>query len=187
MNKKEISVYVIRRLCDENNSGWIKQIYNLVAIEAEKDHMLLRSLEEIEERISKGQVVAALVGENLVGNCFFHPWSNDLVEICGLVVDERFRQRGIGTSLIKQATFLSQKLYPKAQIFCLTDVTDRPDRAVERFLAAGFEKTEKNVLPDGVWKWCEIDQCPDWLAGKFPNCKCSAMIYKKSQNTKAEE
>ena len=139
--------------------------------------MLLRPLEEVRERISTGQVVAAFAGEILVGNCFFHPWSEDLVEICSLVVDKRFRRQGIGTSLIREVTSLSRKLYPGARIFCLTDSSDRPDTATKEFVSAGFRPVEKSALPDEVWGWCEIHQCPDWLAGKFPNCKCLAMVY----------
>lgn len=184
MTNGEVFLYTIRRLA-KNDLDCTKRIHELIAIEAEKNHMLLRSLTEIQERISKGQVVVAFVGKTLVGNCFFHSWSEDLVEICSLVVDERFRRRGIGTSLIEYTTYLAQKLYPKAKIFCLTDTTERPDRAVERFLAVGFERTKKNALPNEVWKWCEIDRCPDWLAGKFPDCKCLAMVCLR-QNKKAE-
>lgn len=169
--------YVIRRLQEGGDSDQAERIYDLIAVEAAKEHMLLRPLEEIRKRISAGQVVAAFANENLVGNCFFHPWSRDLVEICSLVVDERFRRQGIGTSLVKKTIFLSLKLYPKAQIFCLTDSSDRPDTAVKEFISAGFRPVKKSALPDEVWEWCETDRCPDWLEGKFPNCKCLAMVY----------
>ena len=169
--------YAIRQLQKGKDSNQAERVYDLIAAEAAKGHMLLRPLEEVRERISTGQVVAAFAGEILVGNCFFHPWSEDLVEICSLVVDKRFRRQGIGTSLIREVTSLSRKLYPGARIFCLTDSSDRPDTATKEFVSAGFRPVEKSALPDEVWGWCEIHQCPDWLAGKFPNCKCLAMVY----------
>lgn len=187
--KRKKPAYIIRRLWKRKDYSLVKRIYELIFIESKKDHMLLRPSEEIKERISKGQVIAAFSkfsGEYLVGCCFFHPWSKDIVEICSLVVDEHFRRMGNGTSLIKKATSIAQELYPGAKIFCLTDATDRSDRAVEGFLKADFKKAKKDTLPAEVWKWCRVDQCSDWLAGKFPNCKCLVMVY-HIPNTKAEE
>lgn len=83
--------YTVRQLQKGRDSNQAERIYDLIAIEAAKEHMLLRPLEEIRERIFAGQAVAAFTSEILVGNCFFHPWSEDLVEICGLVVDFPFK------------------------------------------------------------------------------------------------
>lgn len=167
----------IRKLEPGHDSGWAGRIHELIAIEAAKGNMLLRPLEEIQARITAGQVVGAFADGLLVGHCFWHAWPDDGIEICGLVVAKEFRRQGIGTSLIRETSCLARRLRPAAQIFCLADASSRQDTAINEFAAAGFQPAAKDRLPNAVWEWCPADRCPDWLAGKFPNCKCLAMVW----------
>ncbi len=127
---------------------------------AKKGDVLYRPYGEVCEQI-RDFVVAVNRRGRVVGTASLHVWWDDIGEIRSLVVDPRYRRRGIASSIV---LFLldEAKALGMRRVFALTRVGDL-------FEKLGFGISERNMLPQKVWVECV--RCP-----KFMNCDEEAYI-----------
>jgi len=141
--------------------GDVEQIRKLINSHADKGQMLHRSLNELYENIrdfhvaeKKGRIVAC---------CALHIDWKDLAEIKCLAVAEKWKKKGLGTSLV-EACLEEAKALGGVKVFALTYVT-------EFFKEFGFKRIRKEELPHKIWNECT--KCP-----RFPDCDEVPMIKK---------
>jgi amino-acid N-acetyltransferase len=134
-------------------------IPDLVAIFADRDEMLHRSLGEIHEHIRDYFVVAE--GDRLVGCVSLHVNLDQLAEIKALAVAEECQGKGYGKRLVLACLEEGREL-GLGTVFALTY---RPGF----FEKLGFRVVDKATLPHKVWTECI--RCP-----KFPDCGEIAVV-----------
>ena len=154
----------------------VSQIASILHQQAVRGYLLERSETEIVGRIGQGEMLGAFVGSQLVGVCQFHHWNDSLVEIGALAVLDEYQKHGIGTRLILETTKAAKIAHPKADLFALTDASPREHSPVGPFHHADYLDADKLELPDIVWRWCDLDQCP--VRQMFPQCKCRLMLWR---------
>ncbi len=137
----------------------VKSIQELININAKKEQMLPRALNDIYESLrdfylceDKGIVI---------GVCALKILWEDLAEIRSLAVNESNQHRGIGSKLVQSCLKEAKDLGLK-KVFALTYQT-------EFFKRLGFKEISKKKLPQKIWGDCL--RCP-----KFPGCDEHAVI-----------
>jgi amino-acid N-acetyltransferase len=136
-----------------------KAINALISSYAEMDRMLFRSLADIYENLQTFTV--AELDNKIIGCCALEVIWADLAEIKSLAVDEAYKEKGIGSSLVTAAVEQAAKLgVPK--VFALT-------LEPMFFEKSGFAIVEKETLPMKVWSDCA--RCP-----KQQNCDEIAVL-----------
>ncbi|MBP1910565.1 amino-acid N-acetyltransferase [Methanolobus bombayensis] len=126
---------------------------------AKQEMMLQRSLSELYE-FTRSFYVCEINGE-LVGCCALQVSWEDMAEVLSFAVKQEYRDKGIGTKLVKACLEEAKELGIN-NVFTLT-------YAVPFFEKQGFEIIDKQMLPHKVWTGCI--KCP-----KFPNCDEIAMM-----------
>ncbi len=139
----------------------ISSIYQLLHIYAEKQIILPRSEEDIEQYLSNF-VVARLDGE-LCGCCAVRDFDNDLLELRSLVVAPELAGKGIGRAMV-EAVIAGLKV--KRGKFCLFALTCRE----KFFQKLGFHLLVKEMFPQKIWNDCA--KCP-----KKDNCDELAVAF----------
>jgi amino-acid N-acetyltransferase len=81
-------------------SADVPAIHRLIVDNLEVGHLLPRSIEDVEEHVSR--FVVASVDGNVVGCAELAPLSRNVAEVRSLVVDEAFRGRHIGPDLVSR-------------------------------------------------------------------------------------
>jgi amino-acid N-acetyltransferase len=137
----------------------IKLIHKLVNEFAKKEEMLPRSLNELYEGVRDFFVCEQ--NGIITGICALRILWEDLAEVRSLAVKEEYRQRGIGSDLVKKCLKEARHLGLK-RVFALT-------YHPEFFKKIGFEDIDKAKLPQKIWGDCI--KCP-----KFPECDEHAVI-----------
>lgn len=115
----------------------IKNIGSLIKIGAKSGQVLLRSKKEIKDVIESFFV--AEENNKIVGCCSLEKYSLKLAEIRSLVVLKEFRNKGIGTKLIKRCI----KEAKVADIYEILSITDK----IIFFKKFGFRNTLNNQWP----------------------------------------
>jgi len=138
----------------------VKEVQQLINFYAKRDLMLPRSLNEIYENL-RDYFVYEENGE-ILGTFALHILWEDLAEIKSLAVEEAQQNRGIGSSLVKEA-FSEAKALNIKRVFVLTY---KP----EFFQKLGFKEIDKSRLPQKIWGECI--NC-----AKFPDCQEMALIF----------
>lgn len=136
-----------------------KKIQELIAVYANKDLMLHRSLLEIYENIRDYFVVSDR--GKIIGCCALHICWEDLAEVKSLAVDEKYKGKGLGKRLVDAALKEAKRLKAK-KVFCLTYIP-------EFFKKFGFRNIPRRKLPHKIWNEC-------LRCAKFPNCDEQAMM-----------
>jgi len=136
-------------------------IQGLINKFAHADLMLARSLNELYENLRDFWVCEE--NDKLMGCCALHISWKDLAEIRSLAVEEKFREKGIGTALVKTCLREAKELEVQ-NVFVLTYIP-------AYFKRFGFKKISHERLPHKIWAECI--NCP-----KFPHCNEIAMIKK---------
>jgi len=131
----------------------VKEIQRLINLFSTRGDILPRSLVELYDHLRDFYVF--LQNQKVVGICALHVCWEDLVEIRSLAVDEKARNKGIGSKLIRACLKESKALGAK-RVFALTY---RPDY----FKKFSFKVVDKNILPHKIWADCL--KCV-----KFPDC-----------------
>ena len=143
-----------------------------------------RSPDYVKQKMLEGKVVIALHGEEFAGFSYIETWGNkQYVATSGLIVDEKFRGRGLAKR-IKHMTFkLARKKWPDAKIFSLTS-----GAAVMKM------NTELGYVPvtfaeltddDAFWRGCQNCVNFDVLSRtNRKHCICTAMLYDPKLHTR---
>jgi amino-acid N-acetyltransferase len=134
-------------------------IRDLVAVFADRDEMLHRSLPEIHEHI-RDYFVIEEEGE-IVGCVALHVDTEQLAEIKALAVDEICQGKGYGRDLVTACIGEGREI-GLATVFALTYVPGF-------FEKLAFRVVDKATLPHKVWTECI--RCP-----KFPDCGEIAVV-----------
>jgi len=122
----------------------VKAINGLINSYAEMDRMLFRSLDDIYENLQT--FIVAELDNKIVGCCALEVIWSDLAEIKSLAIDEAYKGKGIGRSLVATAVEQAAKLgVPKVFALTLEPVF---------FEKSGFAIVEKETLPMKVWSDC---------------------------------
>nr|WP_091937427.1 N-acetyltransferase [Methanolobus profundi] len=143
------------------NVNDIPGIKSIIDHYAKIEKMLPRSLSELYE-FTRSFYVCEKDGE-IIGCCALQVSWEDMAEVMSFAVRPEYREKGIGTDLIK-ACLKEAKDLGINNVFTLT-------YAVPFFEKQGFEIIDKQLLPHKVWSGCI--KCP-----KFPNCDEVAMMKK---------
>ncbi|MCX8070116.1 MAG: N-acetyltransferase [Thermodesulfovibrionales bacterium] len=139
----------------------VKAIQELININAKKEQMLPRALNDIYENL-RDFYVCEEKGK-VVGVCALRILWEDLAEIRSLAVVEEWKKRGIGKKLVSLCLNEAKELGIK-KVFALTYQT-------EFFKKLNFKEIHKKKLPQKIWGDCL--RCP-----KFPDCDEHAVIIK---------
>ena len=131
----------------------IEQIRKLINSYADKEQMLHRSLNELDEGLRDFFVIERQ--GKVVACCALHIDWKDLAEIKSLAVSEKQKKKGLGRHLM-EICLKEAKEIGVVKVFALTYVP-------EFFEKFGFKRTEKEDLPHKIWNECT--KCP-----KFPDC-----------------
>jgi len=131
----------------------VEAIHALITHYAELDRMLFRSKAYIYDNLQMFSV--AQIGKKIVGCCALQVIWADLAEIKSLAVACRYRKKGIGKALVKNAVKQAEVL-GVSKVFALT-------LEPEFFEKVGFSVVGKKTLPMKVWSDCA--KCP-----KQENC-----------------
>ena len=139
-----------------------------------------RSHEYVTQKMKEGKAIIALAGDEFVGFTYIESWGNkQFVATSGLIVADKYRQRGIAKR-IKYAAFLLARLrWPKAKLFSLTSGS-----AVMKM------NTELGYLPvtfadltndEAFWRGCNGCVNIDVLKRtERKYCICTAMLFDPS-------
>ena len=136
----------------------VDTIHALITHYAQLDRMLFRSKAYIFDNLQMFSV--AQIGKKIVGCCALQVIWADLAEIKSLAVANRYRKKGIGNALMKNAVRQAEEL-GVGKIFALT-------LEPKFFEKTGFAVVEKKTLPMKVWSDCA--KCP-----KQDNCDETAV------------
>ncbi|QCK16312.1 GNAT family N-acetyltransferase [Mangrovivirga cuniculi] len=132
---------------------------------------------QIQRKMMEGLAVIALVGEELAGFCYVQSYETaNFASNSALIVNPKFRGRGVA-KLVKQKAFdLAREKYPKAKIFGIT--TSLPVLKINSDL--GYKPVTFNKLPqtDEFWDGCKQCKNHDVLmrTGR-KHCLCTGMVF----------
>ncbi|MHC3994500.1 N-acetyltransferase [Thiomicrolovo sp. ZZH C-3] len=138
----------------------ITAMQHLVAPKVDDGTILVRSNDELATNIRS--YILAFDGERLIGFTALHVHSPELAEIRSLIVDEPYRNHGIGGELVKLALEEGKKLGLK-RILALT-------YAARFFEKLSFSEIPKESLPEHKI-WADCIKCKH-----FPVCNEIALI-----------
>jgi len=139
----------------------VDDIFKLVEYFAKKGDILMRSREDITERIR--EFFCAKDGERVVGIASLRLYFPYLAEVRTLAIDENYQGMNLGKRLVK-ACIEEARLLGVKNVFALTFKK-------EFFIRLGFELINKKQLPSKkIWEDCI--NCPF-----FPNCKEEAVLF----------
>ncbi len=138
-----------------------KRIREIINDNADAGKMLPRSLSSIYDFIRDFLVCRELDGGEIVGVCALRVCWEDLAEIRSLVVEEKYRKKGVARKLVSESLNEAKKLGLE-KVFVLTYVP-------EFFEGLGFARLPKSELPHKIWADCI--HC-----AKFPDCDEEALI-----------
>jgi len=135
-------------------------IFKLVNHYANQALMLPKSQNQIFQNIRDFRVVVDQ-DDQIVGCGALHVTWGDLAEVRSLAILEGYKRKGLGRMLVVRL-IEDAKALGLPTVFALAYVP-------EFFESLGFERIDKNQLPQKIWGDC-ID-CP-----KFPDCDEIALI-----------
>lgn len=145
-----------------------------------------RTPEYIAKKISTGDAVIALEGEEFAGFCYIETWDNkSFVVNSGLIVHPNYRNQGLAKRIKKNIFNYSQEKYPKAKIFGITT-----GLAVLKInYELGYQPVTFSELTtdEAFWNGCKTCKNYDVLTRTDKNmCLCTGMLYdpKHEKNVK---
>jgi len=140
-----------------------------------------RSPAYISEKIEKGNSVIASINNEFAGFCYIEIWDHgNYVAHSGLIVDPKFRGKGLARKIKKKIFELSRKKFPIAKIFGIT--TGQAVMKINYELGykpVHFSELTKN--PE-FWKGCQTCKNYDVLTRTERKlCLCTGMLYESNK------
>lgn len=154
-----------------SRNSLINDIYEMIAIEAEKNNMVLQDRKDIRQQIDSGDAVVIFQNGQVAAYACLEHWKNCL-EVGALVVWPEYRKQGMGYEIVKQVIKLALRKYPEKKIIALPNNISK-----KVFEKNNFIYSEKNYFDDEIWGLCK--NCKDYC--NFPKCRCYAMIYDEAK------
>lgn len=146
----------------------VKTIHKLLLDCSQQSLLLPRSLSQLYSHLRDFYVVSKGEDGPVMGCCALSLCWDDLGEIRSLAIEKECMGAGLGSKLVQACLQDAADLGLK-RVFTLTYVVDF-------FAKLGFEKVEKDTLPQKVWSDCV--NCP-----KFPECDETAMLHMVNSTT----
>jgi GNAT superfamily N-acetyltransferase len=143
-----------------------------------------RSPAYITKKITNGNAVIAVEGDDFAGFCYIEVWDNkEFVVNSGLIVHPDFRNQGLAKKIKKKILEHSKNKYPNAKIFGITT-----GLAVMKInYALGYHPVTFSELTkdETFWNGCKTCKNYDVLVRTNKKmCLCTGMLYKPNGNKK---
>ena len=140
-----------------------------------------RSSEYISKKIENGNSVIAFVDKEFAGFCYIEIWDHGrYVAHSGLIVDPKFRGKGLARKIKKRVFELSRKKFPIAKIFGITT-----GQAVMKInYELGYKPVHFSALTKDpeFWKGCQTCKNYDVLTRTERKlCLCTGMLYQSKK------
>ncbi|MGB3143912.1 MAG: GNAT family N-acetyltransferase [Maribacter sp.] len=149
-----------------------------------------RTPEYIQKKLSNGNAIIALDGDNFAGFCYIEVWGHEkFVANSGLIVHPDYRGKGLAKAIKQRIFELSRKKFPDAKIFGITT-----GLAVMKInYELGYQPVTFSELTDDpdFWKGCQTCKNFDILTRTEQKmCLCTGMLYdpvrKKKESDKKQ-
>lgn len=137
-----------------------------------------RTPEYVEHKIKEGKAVIAVSRENeWAGFSYIETWTHGkFVANSGLIVNPKFRHRGLAKRIKEEVFELSRRKYPEAKIFGLT--TSLPVMKINSDLGYRPVTYSELTQDDDFWAGCKSCVNYEILQSKGrKNCLCTAMLF----------
>jgi hypothetical protein len=180
---------IIIKFADTTDLVFVEDVKNAIlkASEQKGTGIAVRSPEYISGKILEGKAIMAKTKTgDWAGFCYIESWGhNRFVANSGLIVDEKFRGKGLAKAIKSKAFDLSQKLFPGAKLFGIT--TSLAVMKINSEL--GYKPVTISELTDDeeFWKGCQT--CPYYdilVRTKRSHCLCTAMLLDPAETKKMD-
>lgn len=180
---------IIIKFADSSDLIFVDHVKNAIihASEQKGTGIAVRSPEYITGKILEGKAIMAKTEAGTwAGFCYIESWGhNRFVANSGLIVDEKFRGKGLAKAIKSKAFELSQKLFPGAKLFGIT--TSLAVMKINSEL--GYKPVTISELTDDeeFWKGCQT--CPYYdilVRTKRTHCLCTAMLLDPTEINKSK-
>ncbi|MDR3260916.1 MAG: GNAT family N-acetyltransferase [Tannerella sp.] len=136
-----------------------------------------RSHDYVAQKMREGKTIIALAGEEFAGFSYIESWGNkQYVATSGLIVAEKFRNRGLAKRIKHAAFQLARLRWPKAKLFSLTSGSAVMKLNTE---LGYFPVTFADLTDDeAFWRGCNGCINHDVLVRTQRRyCICTAMLF----------
>jgi len=175
---KDIDVMV----ADDSHEKYVDVILETIenAAKVRGTGIAKRSPDYVKQKMKEGKAIIALAGDEFVGFTYIESWGNkQFVATSGLIVVDKYRNRGIAKRIKHAAFWLARLRWPRAKLFSLTSGS-----AVMKM------NTELGYLPvtfadltddEAFWRGCNGCVNIDVLQRtQRKYCICTAMLFDPS-------
>ncbi len=143
-----------------------------------------RTPEYIATKITNGNAVIAIDGDQFAGFCYIEVWGHGkYVAHSGLIVAPDYRGQGLARKIKKEVFDLSLKKYPDAKVFGITT-----GMAVMKInYQLGYKPVHFSELTDDpeFWKGCQTCKNYDVLTRTEQKmCLCTGMLFDPNEKSK---
>jgi GNAT superfamily N-acetyltransferase len=136
-----------------------------------------REPEYIKTKMTNGNAVIALDGDQLAGFCYIEIWDEKkYVANSGLIVHWDYRGQGLAKKIKAKAFELSRKKYPHSKLFGIT--TSLPVMKINSDLGYRPVTFSELTQDETFWKGCQ--SCPNYdilSRNNRSNCLCTGMLF----------
>ncbi|MGA0048999.1 MAG: GNAT family N-acetyltransferase [Flavobacteriaceae bacterium] len=146
-----------------------------------------RTPEYIATKITNGNAVIAIDGDQFAGFCYIEIWGHGkYVAHSGLIVAPKYRAQGLAKQIKKGVFDLSLEKFPNAKIFGITT-----GMAVMKInYELGYKPVHFSELTDDpeFWKGCQTCKNYDILTRtERQMCLCTGMLYDPNKKTEKKK
>jgi predicted acetyltransferase len=136
-----------------------------------------RSPDYVKQKMKEGKAIIALAGDEFVGFMYIESWGNkQFVATSGLIVVDKYRNRGIAKRIKHAAFRLARLRWPKAKLFSLTSGS----AVMKMNTELGYTPVTFADLTDdeAFWRGCNGCVNIDVLQRtQRKYCICTAMLF----------
>ncbi|NBW70867.1 MAG: N-acetyltransferase [Bacteroidetes bacterium] len=146
-----------------------------------------REPEYIKTKMTNGNAVIALDGDELAGFCYIEIWEEKkYVANSGLIVHWDYRGHGLAKKIKAKAFELSRKKYPNSKLFGIT--TSLPVMKINSDLGYRPVTFSELTQDETFWKGCQ--SCPNYdilSRNNRSNCLCTGMLFDPNKPVQLSE
>jgi GNAT superfamily N-acetyltransferase len=175
--EQEVEIDVM--IADESHEIYVDIILETIesAANVRGTGIAKRSHDYVAQKMREGKTIIALAGEEFAGFSYIESWGNkQYVATSGLIVAEKFRNRGLAKRIKHAAFQLARLRWPKAKLFSLTSGSAVMKLNTE---LGYFPVTFADLTDDeAFWRGCNGCINHDVLVRTQRRyCICTAMLF----------
>ncbi len=165
--------------CTSDHHKYAEAICELIETAAKQrgTGIAKREPEYIKTKMTNGNAVIALDGDQLAGFCYIEIWEEKkYVANSGLIVHWDYRGQGLAKKIKAKAFELSRKKYPNSKLFGIT--TSLPVMKINSDLGYRPVTFSELTQDETFWKGCQ--SCPNYdilSRNNRSNCLCTGMLF----------